>query len=423
MKSPSSCYRLLSLGSLSFLLCAMPVSSAEDSSSGDTSNVGANSRATTSQKSDESAKGVDIDKLFAKDKGENKTLTKMLRGYVEKDTGNEPVSMAVNDAITEVIRRSREAAVRGKQVRHFSGLASKGWTGCKNYLNYFLDDRGFLSSVEASSLVLNKEVEAHHEPSACYGKQHWLDTNHDRIVTDVLEMASSRGVADGNRRQNMYENARKDLNDLVGDDACKRVNDLLAQCFDEAEKQAMPAEAEQARSWSEKDCKEKVTRIMSAGIARDATLRDIVKSATKYQHSKLVALLSSAVDISCSILEYSPTEIGTITEVCELFFDLATGGDVEVKVQNSLYMIKRMESRKASMMQQAYWAVNGYQIGVLTNNAALVSCCSALIRKMAGTEQAAKIMPGPGASDDSKTAGEPQKKSRSVSVGADQVLQ
>ncbi len=389
----SACQQVVVVLVVASVLCVNPARSSETGRTGDENQAPTKSEqktkeADTAQPPD----GLDVRALFARDSDARKPLTKLMRAYVEKDVCSDPVAAVINDAFFETIKRSREAGIRGKQMTRYYGLPARAWNGFKNFMDLSFDTRGnILMSIETSSLVLDKDVKAHHQSSACYGSQHWLDVYHDRIVSDVMELASSFGVTDESRRAEMQANAKKDLAKLGGEDTAARISDTLATWFDDIRLKPTSG-SEQASTWTEKEVKEKVAKILSICDSRDAILQDISEKANRYQRGKLMIGVSSVVESVTAILAYTPTILSPIAQVVELAFDQSTGGEEEMKIINCAYLAKRQESRKTSLMQQAYWALNGYRKASLTHNPALMACCESIIRRMIGNDGAAEVL-------------------------------
>lgn len=83
--------------------------------------------------------------------------------------------------------------------------------------------------------------------------------------------------------------------------------------------------------------------------------------------------------------------IAAAVEVVKGVVVAATGGPEEDKLTHILYLLKRVESRRAALKEEIQQALYGKEVGVQTNNKLLIKCADAVVGNLVTPATVTKI--------------------------------
>lgn len=309
-----------------------------------------------------------------------------MHGYVSANADMDPVATAIDDVMSKAIEKSTIHEKHNKQIKKYEGKVNKTFKMTKDAVNFILCDRGFLPSMEGMAVMLDEDTKIKSKGAAELAKQHWLDSTHDRVVADMLELATALGTEEGARRTEMINGSMASIKELAGEDTANSALQTMTAWYESVKKPTPTVEASASTIWSVKEKQKKVELVVSNCIKSDPIAEEIQKRAHKFKHKKVTAVTAQLVETSLNAVTLTPAIIGPAAQAALLVFFMATGGTEEDKLLDEMYLGKRLQSRKQSFAQQAAWAIEGYQIGILAKNQALTACSESLIKRLGGTE-------------------------------------
>jgi hypothetical protein len=322
----------------------------------------------------------------AKKESDKKDPNAAMRGYVSNTASRDEIAGCIDEALATAITRSAEAQKNEQKASKYAKTAQRAWKATKSTVNFMLDDRGFLPSIEGGQLMLDENIKAHDKASAECAKQMWLDKTHDKVVADIVEMVTGLGATDAAKHQQLVGDAMQSLISYDGEPVARHVYDRLAAWSDSQQRLYSPwPYPTNMAEWSVKERQSKVDMIVSTVDKNDPIVEEVTKRVHKYsKHSKVAVGTSQVVSTVCNVASLTPTLIGPAAQGALLIFSLGTGGFEEDKLLSEMYLGKRYQSRQGSIKNQALMALDAYQLAMETHNAALGSCSASLVRRLGG---------------------------------------
>ncbi|HEY9790440.1 MAG TPA: hypothetical protein V6D22_08575 [Candidatus Obscuribacterales bacterium] len=344
--------------------------------------------AVSAKHSDKTAKTDPAKKEPAKKDADKKDPAAAMRGYVSNTAAHDEVAGCIDEALATAITRSAEAQKNNQKVNKYRRATQRAWKATKCTVNYMLDDRGFLPSIEGGQLILDENLKVHDKASAECAKQMWLDKTHDKVVADIVEMVTGLGASDATQHQQLVSDAMQSLISYDGEPVARHVYDRLAAWSDNQQRMynPWPYPANMAE-WTVKERQSKIDIIVSTVDKGDPIVEEVTNRVHKYtKHSKFALRTSQVVETACNVASLTPTLIGPAAQGALLVFSLGTGGFEEDKLLSEMYLGKRYQSRQGSIKNQALMALDAYQLAMHTHNAALGSCSASLVRRLGGED-------------------------------------
>jgi len=321
---------------------------------------------------------------------DKKTRTEVIQsmhGYVSTTAPQDEIAGCIDEALATAIERSIEAQKNNKQVNKYSKIALRAWKVTKCTVNYMLDDRGFLPSIEGGQLMLDENLKVHDKGSAECAKQMWLDRAHDKVVADVVEMITGFGASDPSKRQDLINDSMSSIKTYAGEDTAKHIHDRLSTWSDHESLQNATRDFPSDGTWTVKERQNKVDLIVSTISKSDPIIAEVTKRVHKYsKHSKFALRSSQVVETACNVASLTPSFVGPGAQAALLVFSVGTGGFEEDKLLAEMYLGKRFESRKTSFNHQALMAIDAYQLAMQTHNIPLASCSASLLKRLGGDD-------------------------------------
>lgn len=320
----------------------------------------------------------------------NPLVVQTMHGYASTTRPADAISTCIDDIMCAAIQKSAEAQKANEQAKHFGSKAMRIFKGTKDAANYLLCDRGFLPSIEGGKVMLDENVKVKSKDAAEYAKQHWIDKTHDAAVADVLEFATGLGADNAARKEQLCSEAMASIKELAGENTAKKVYASMLQWNDQIV--GRPETSGEKAIWSLKEREARKDTIIASCVSADPVAAEITRRVHKYsKHGKVVTRGSQVVETALNAVSLSPTMMGPAAQGALLGFFMLTGGCEEDKLISEMYLGKRMQSRKDSFSHQASMAIEGHQLGLVTNNQPLQKCSESLVRRLGGPDLWSKV--------------------------------
>jgi hypothetical protein len=316
-------------------------------------------------------------------------LIDSMHGYVSTTDSQNEIAACIDEALSVAITRSLDAQKNSQKATKYGKAASRAWKSTKATVNYMLNDRGFLPSIEGGQLMLDENIKVHDKASADCAKQMWLDRTHDQVVADIVEMVTGLGNSDCSKRDELISDSMQSLTARDGEMTAKHILSRLTTWsqMEEARSKNYEGSFPHSIMWNVKQRQAKIDMIVNAVSKNDPITEEVKNRVHKYtKHSKAAVRTSQVVSTTLNAASLTPTLIGPAAQGAMLLFSLGTGGFEEDKLITEMYLGKRYQSRQNSFHNQALMALDAYELGVQSRNIPLTSCSALLLRRLGGED-------------------------------------
>lgn len=247
------------------------------------------------------------------------------------------------------------------------------------------------ASKDGAKIAMDEDGDWDEKDALIYRQQKLIDDLHPKIAGALLQVAMGRGAPkQSDRSKDLTERGLAELNSLVGGQTRESINSTMDRWLSEVDSGPL----EDAQSSDMIANRKHVKLLTEAAVCDDPVIGDIRKELKRTaKPNKVKDVVSNTLQTALDATAYTmPTGgIAAAVEVVKGVVVAATGGPEEDKLTHILYLLKRVESRRAALKEEIQQALYGKEVGVQTNNKLLIKCADAVVGNLVTPATVTKI--------------------------------
>lgn len=314
----------------------------------------------------------------------------VLSGHATATTVKSEFGKVVSEMLADSLRKNpeyNEIEVERSEKHPFKKFVST----VNNILGEVVSINSSSASKDGAKIAMGEDADWDEKDALTYREQKLIDDLHPKIAGAMLQVAMGRGLSPQNdRSEQLTQRGLNELATLVNDQTSKTIDATMSRWLTESQN----GPVEDVKS-SDIIANRRHSRLLTeAAVCDDPVIADIRKELKGFSRpNKVKDALSNTLQTALDATAYTmPTGgIAAAVEVVKGVLVASTGGPEEDKLTHILYLLKRVESRRAALKEEIQLALYGKEVGVQTNNHLLIKCADAVVDNLVTPATVARI--------------------------------